>query len=901
RSGSISTLISTFADIDRRIRTHGHSEINKGLERLLTCTQCYLVGRKRKRGRKGKGNGKYRKSEKFIEHGRIAKGVQIALQKSLPVDANTASAAIGVQHPDLPSGVAPFEHIPSDTPPLIITASDIIKSAKKQASLSYGGLSGIPSDVWRSVLMDKASTETFAFMSTYFVSNPSVLPNFLSSKVFALRKPRSTNMFSTQSYRTIAMAEIPLRILHRAILAKIGAPCHPCQCGDGVPDGALKAAYHVLLCIALCDQTQKPIRILQIDSSNAFNTLSKNFIIIMESLRRKNVNSTLQNYISFFLSNQPRYVVNKDGSLTRIVSPRGAPQGDCLSMKLYNVSVDDIIQEVCCNFDSISVEIDGHSLTLPPVVFYADDMTLMTQSDNITEILDFVRSRLRARLFDVKPSKCLFFSNREDDSTPMIDDTPITRYTSNTLLQAGDTLVSSGSGFIVSSPEHRSWIKFQLRHWADSCLTSQSEINPDAPSPLGDSPVDDPGIPVSSQPPPQSSAPRVNQTSPGPVDSATHLSPAEEDILDFLEWAEEQEADDTTGYTLCPTFENPLSSVFTKPGVKKYKHQLHEASFNSLVLSLRNTIIIITAHEADMLIDPEHIDQDTADLLRTRAQGTRASLQLLSFIAASDPSNIFSSLLKTVFGRLLNAPSFRMMLADRYGYLCPGICVTEKCSHCGSQLDFVSSTNHSRVCRSIRSNIIGRHDELCSLSAAWLEEVLGLPITREDTRFLRHLNPRTQRADIVAHAFGTSDWSRNLVFDTQITEVISTKIILDFTRRIAATGNSVTGIVELGREIIHACLARKESNKRSEYTPNPPPGSEIDPRYSFDFYPMIFSSTGIVGESFQEFLALVQRHHSSRCIEELKVVLARSLAYGNALNRQSYELRCSGHATSETI
>ncbi|GKT36359.1 hypothetical protein ADUPG1_009339, partial [Aduncisulcus paluster] len=225
----------------------------------------------------------------------------------------------------------------------------------------------------------------------------------------------------------------------------------------------------------------------------------------------------------------------------------------------------------------------------------------------------------------------------------------------------------------------------------------------------------------------------------------------------------------------------------------------------------------------------------------------------------------------------------------------------EKCSHCGSHLDFVSSTNHSRVCRSIRSNIIGRHDDLCSLSAAWLEEVLGLPITREDTRFLRHLNTRTQRADIVAHAFGTSDWSRNLVFDTQITEVISTKIILDFTRRIAATGNSVTGIVELGREIIHACLARKESNKRSNYTPHPPPGSEIDPRYSFDFYPMIFSLTGIVGESFQEFLALVQRHHSSRCIEELKVVLARSLAFGNALNRQSYELRCSGHATSETI
>ncbi|GKT24022.1 hypothetical protein ADUPG1_012605, partial [Aduncisulcus paluster] len=286
-------------------------------------TQCYLVGRKRKRGRKGKGNGKYRKSEKFIEHGRIAKGVQIALQKSLPVDANTASAAIGVQHPDLPSGVAPFEHIPSDTPPLIITASDIIESAKKQPLLSHGGLSGIPSDVWRSVLMDKASAETFAFMSSYFVSNPSVLPNFLSSKVFALRKPRSTNMFSTQSYRTIAMAEIPLRILHRDILAKLGTPCHPCQYGDGVPDGALKAAYHVLLCIALCDQTQKPIRILQIDSSNAFNTLSKN--CIMESLRRKNVNSTLQNYISFFLSNQPRYVVNNDGSLTHIVSPRGAP------------------------------------------------------------------------------------------------------------------------------------------------------------------------------------------------------------------------------------------------------------------------------------------------------------------------------------------------------------------------------------------------------------------------------------------------------------------------------------------------------------------------------------------------------------------------------------------------
>ncbi|GKT27860.1 hypothetical protein ADUPG1_000239 [Aduncisulcus paluster] len=156
------------------------------------------------------------------------------------------------------------------------------------------------------------------------------------------------------------------------------------------------------------------------------------------------------------------------------------------------------------------------------------------------------------------------------------------------------------------------------------------------------------------------------------------------------------------------------------------------------------------------------------------------------------------------------------------------------------------------------------------------------------------------RADIVAHAFGTSDWSRNLVFDAQITEAVSTDIILDFTRRIVATGNSATAIVELGRGIIHGCLTKRETKKRSAYAPRPPPGSEIDPRYSFDFYPMIFSSTGVIGESFQEFLqerqvALVQRHHPSRCIEELKVVLARSLAFGSALNRQSYELRCSGH------
>ncbi|GKT31788.1 hypothetical protein ADUPG1_006141, partial [Aduncisulcus paluster] len=631
---------------------------------------------------------------------------------------------------------------------------------------------------------------------------------------------------------------------------------------------------------------------------------------------------------------------------------------------------------------------------------------LMTQSDNITEILDFVRSRLRARLLDVKPSKCLFFSNREDDSTPMIDDTPITRVDSlyflgylltrekeplNTVDDKVHKVIDdlkTLSGRI--SPHHifralRSVLLPRLTHllraqqWMpDRMGALDKELCASIRNALSiDESVDDSilslppdmgglGLPllqptrpslmsgaasvllhsdtlrnpllslihhndncgpaiipllqeihnacialfkVADNTPLQASDTLVSSGTSSlggymfdfsvPVDSPTHLSPAEEEILDFLEWAEEQEADDTTGYTPCLTFENPLSSIFTKPGVKKYKHQLHEASFNSLVLSLRNTIV--TAHEADILIDPVHINQDTDDLLRTRAQGTRASLQLLSLIAASDPSNIFSSLLKTVFGRLLNAPSFRMLLADRYGYLCPGISVTEKCPHCDSQLDFVSSTNHSRVCRRIRSNITGRHDDIRSLSAAWLEEVLGLPITQEDTHFLRHLNTRTQRADIVAHAFGTSDWSRNLVFDARITEVVSTNIILDFTRKIVAIGNSVTAIVELGRGIIHACLTNKESYKRSEYAPHPPPGSEIDPRYSFDFYPMIFSSTGVVGESFQEFLALVQRHHSSRCIEELKVVLARSLAYGNALNRQAYELRCSGHATSETI
>ncbi|GKT31663.1 hypothetical protein ADUPG1_006046 [Aduncisulcus paluster] len=66
-----------------------------------------------------------------------------------------------------------------------------------------------------------------------------------------------------------------------------------------------------------------------------------------------------------------------------------------------------------------------------------------------------------------------------------------------------------------------------------------------------------------------------------------------------------------------------------------------------------------------------------------------------------------------------------------------------------------------------------------------------------------------------------------------LTEAISTDIILDFTRRIVqrlqvATGNSATAIVELGRGIIHVCLANKEAYKRGGYAPHPPPGSEIE-------------------------------------------------------------------------
>ncbi|GKT22091.1 hypothetical protein ADUPG1_012051 [Aduncisulcus paluster] len=43
-----------------------------------------------------------------------------------------------------------------------------------------------------------------------------------------------------------------------------------------------------------------------------------------------------------------------------------------------------------------------------------------------------------------------------------------------------------------------------------------------------------------------------------------------------------------------------------------------------------------------------------------------------------------------------------------------------------------------------------------------------------------------------------------------------------------------------------------------------------------------------------ERLRLLKRFSS----QELKVVFARSLAYGNALNRQSYELRCSAVSLS---
>ncbi|GKT35007.1 hypothetical protein ADUPG1_008258 [Aduncisulcus paluster] len=176
---------------------------------------------------------------------------------------------------------------------------------------------------------------------------------------------------------------------------------------------------------------------------------------------------------------------------------------------------------------------------------------------------------------------------------------------------------------------------------------------------------------------------------------------------------------------------------------------------------------------------------------------------------------------------------------------------------------------------------------------------MNIPTAQEDTNFLRSLRTRTTRADIVAHSFGTGAWQQTHVFDIRVTELTKWDNYLQKFAKDIADGNRDAGsIVETGSAWIQQKLIKLENDKNELYKPETP---SDDPSLQFVFFPLILSSHGVIGPRFQEFLSNSLQCVSEKGVRELKTVLARSLAYGNALNRHSYELRCSGASSSHGI
>jgi hypothetical protein len=202
--------------------------------------------------------------------------------------------------------------------------------------------------------------------------------------------------------RPIAVGDCWIRFLSKAVV-KVVTPLAaqfliPQQFGVGVSSGC-EYIIHACQGVAnkILSEEDSTDCILQVDCSNAFNTIGRRSIY-NKLLHTPSLQSLLQFYHWAYGSSVPLYDFNRNLICT---SEAGIRQGDPLGPLFFCLGLDDILKKISRD----------HAVT---VLGYLDDLTLLGESQRVHNALGSLRNLLRDIGLEINFSKCKVFSRSSD-------------------------------------------------------------------------------------------------------------------------------------------------------------------------------------------------------------------------------------------------------------------------------------------------------------------------------------------------------------------------------------------------------------------------------------------------------------------------------------------------------
>ena len=267
----------------------------------------------------------------------------------------------------------------------LITTKDVKQVIKSLPNGKAVGMSGISYEVIRSILNMKKGREGVTRMYNKLLFHPdNAHPQMYTSRCVGIPKRNG-------GIRPLCVQEAIVKPLHKIIGIKIeriiNEKIEKTQKCLSMCEGQIKAWEKVMRDFK---EAENPV-IIQFDYTNAFGTISRKHII--ERLLYYKIPGELVHYIDRMLARQRIVFKGVDGidRVKRIET--GVPQGEPLSMLLFSLGIDQMLQEI---------EDEGKAR----VTAYADDVILVAKKEeDVEELIETFVKRSQERGLSVNMAK----------------------------------------------------------------------------------------------------------------------------------------------------------------------------------------------------------------------------------------------------------------------------------------------------------------------------------------------------------------------------------------------------------------------------------------------------------------------------------------------------------------
>ncbi len=278
---------------------------------------------------------------------------------------------------------------------------------------SINGMKSGKSDGFEGLTSDYLKNGTpllFEYLSVLFscmITHNYTPTSYGISTIVPIHKGSNLKMSETKNYRAIALSSILSKVLDKCITI-IQASClrsDPLQF-------AYKAKSSTLMCTSTIIEIINhyicgggSIYMCMLDASKAFDRVDH--YTLFKKLRVRNMCPMILRFLMQSYVNQTLRV-NWNGSHSAMFQPsNGVKQGGVLSPVLFNVYLDDLIEELRCSGVGCHINNDFVGCFI-----YADDITLLAPSSEALNSMlgicsDYAQSH--SILFNPSKTKCMFF------------------------------------------------------------------------------------------------------------------------------------------------------------------------------------------------------------------------------------------------------------------------------------------------------------------------------------------------------------------------------------------------------------------------------------------------------------------------------------------------------------